>query len=128
MCGGPVVLAWDRVLRDGRAERDGHNLVYHEFAHKLDMLDRKPDGTPPLVSREQRERWHQVCERAFLDLRRRTEQGERTFINDYGSTNEAEFFAVVTEHFFDQPRALRKAEPELYEVLSAFYRQDPASR
>lgn len=125
---GPVVLAWDRVLRDGRAERDGHNLVYHEFAHKLDMLDGTPDGTPPLVSKEQRERWHQVCERVFLDLRRRTQRGERTFIDDYGSTNEAEFFAVVTEQFFEQPRALQRAEPDLYQVLSAFYRQDPASR
>lgn len=125
---GPVVLAWDRVLRDGRAARDGHNLVYHEFAHKLDMVDGSPDGTPPLVSREQRERWREVCERAFLELRRRTQRGERTFIDDYGSTNEAEFFAVVTEHFFDQPRALQKAQPELYDVLSAFYRQDPASR
>ncbi|MFT3926705.1 MAG: zinc-dependent peptidase [Myxococcales bacterium] len=125
---GPVVLAWDRVLRDGQHERDGHNLVYHEFAHKLDMLDGTPDGTPPLVSRDQREQWHEVCERVFLDLRRRTQRGEPTFIDQYGSTNEAEFFAVITEQFFEQPRALRKAEPELYQVLSAFYRQDPAAR
>jgi Mlc titration factor MtfA (ptsG expression regulator) len=124
---GPVVLAWDRVVRDGRRDRDGHNLVYHEFAHKLDMLDGSPDGTPPLVSRGNRERWHQVCERVFLDLRARTARGERTFIDEYGATNEAEFFAVVTEHFFDQPQALRRAEPDLYEVLQGFYRQDPAS-
>jgi MtfA peptidase len=63
----------------------------------------------------------------FLDLRERTERGEATFIDEYGATDEAEFFAVVTEHFFDQPRELREAEPELYEVFSAFYRQDPAA-
>jgi Mlc titration factor MtfA (ptsG expression regulator) len=124
---GPVVLAWDRVLRDGTHPHNGHNLVYHEFAHKLDTLDGHADGTPPLATREQRERWHSVCERVFLDLRARAERGEPTFLDDYGATNEAEFFAVVTEHFFDQPRALRDAEPELYEVLSAFYRQDPAA-
>jgi Mlc titration factor MtfA (ptsG expression regulator) len=125
---GPVVLAWDRVLRDGRRPRDGHNLVYHEFAHKLDMVDGTPDGTPPLATHEERREWQRVCERVFLDLRARRARGEPTFIDEYGATNEAEFFAVVTEHFFDQPTALRRAEPDLYAVLKAFYRQDPASR
>jgi Mlc titration factor MtfA (ptsG expression regulator) len=125
---GPVVLAWDRVLRDGKQPRDGHNVVFHEFAHKLDMLDSRADGTPPLATDEEVERWQQVCERVFLELRGRTERGEPTFIDEYGATNEAEFFAVATEHFFEQPRALQRAEPELYEVLSAFYRQDPAAR
>ena len=125
---GPVVLAWDRVLRDGRNKRDGHNLVYHEFAHKLDMLDGSADGTPPLETREERARWRQVCERAYLDLRARSSRGEPSFIDEYGASNEAEFFAVVTEHFFDQPHALRREEPALYEALARFYRQDPAAR
>jgi MtfA peptidase len=124
---GPVILAWDRVLRDGARPHDGHNLVYHEFAHKLDMLDGHADGTPELATREQRRRWQAVCERVFLDLRERAERGEATFIDEYGATDEAEFFAVVTEHFFDQPLELRQTEPELYEVFSAFYRQDPAA-
>jgi Mlc titration factor MtfA (ptsG expression regulator) len=125
---GPVILAWDRVLRDGRLPHDGHNLVYHEFAHKLDMLDGGADGTPPLASSEERERWHQVFERAFLELRTRIENGRESVIDQYGATNEAEFFAVVTEHFFDQPRELQNDEPELYELLCEFYRQDPARR
>ena len=124
---GPVILAWDRVLRDGQQPRDGNNLVYHEFAHKLDMLDGHADGTPELATREERVRWQEVCERVFLELRERGDRGEQTFIDQYGAVNEAEFFAVVTEHFFDQPRELQQAEPELYEVLSAFYRQDPAA-
>ncbi len=125
---GPVVLAWDRVLRDGRDERTGHNLVYHEFAHKLDMLDGSMDGTPPLASDAERASWHVICERAFLDLRARAERGEPTFLDAYGATDEAEFFAVATEHFFDQPQALQRDQPELYGVLASFYRQDPAAR
>jgi len=126
--GGPVILAWDRVLRDGKRPNDGHNLVYHEFAHKLDMLDGDADGTPPLASREERQQWQAVCERAFLELRERVERGAHSFIDEYGATNEAEFFAVVTEHFFDQPHELQRAEPELYELLREFYRQDPVTR
>lgn len=124
---GPVVLAWDRVLRDGKAPHDGHNLVYHEFAHKLDMEDGSPDGTPELESRAEVERWREVCERSFLALQRRVARGESTFLDAYGATNEAEFFAVATEHFFDQPRELARVDPDLYAILSGFYRQDPAS-
>lgn len=125
---GPVILTWDRVLRDGQQPRDGHNVVYHEFAHKLDMLDSRADGTPPLATGEEVARWRAVCERVFLNLRERTERGAATFLDEYGATNEAEFFAVATEHFFEQPRALQRAEPDLYEVLHAFYRQDTAAR
>ncbi|HET8934403.1 MAG TPA: M90 family metallopeptidase [Polyangiales bacterium] len=125
---GPVVLAWDRVLRDGQRPCDGHNLVYHEFAHKLDMLDGRADGTPPLLSQEERRRWHDVFEAEFIELRARAARGERTFIDEYAGVDEAEFFAVVTEHFFDQPAQLRAAHPELYNALHSFYRQDPADR
>jgi hypothetical protein len=125
---GPVILAWDRVLRDGKQPRDGHNVVYHEVAHKLDMLDGDAAGTRPLATHEEVARWQLVCERVFLELRARAERGQRTFIDEYGATNEAELFAVATEHFFEQPRALKRAEPELYDVLGAFYRQDPAER
>jgi len=126
--GGPVVLAWDRVLRDGKRPQDGHNLVYHEFAHKLDMLDGSADGTPPLHDRAALARWSRACEAAFLQLREQTAHGQPSLLDSYGATNEAEFFAVATEHFFDRPRSLREQLPALYDVLAAFYRQDPASR
>jgi MtfA peptidase len=126
--GGPVVLAWDRVLRDGQRPQDGHNLVYHEFAHKLDMLDGSADGTPPLTSRAELASWAKACEAAFLALRENVERGADTLLDTYGATNEAEFFAVATEHFFDRPKSLRDQLPELYQVLSRFYRQDPAAR
>ncbi len=104
------------------------NLVYHEFAHKLDMLEGRADGSPPLASNTERASWHAVCERAFLDLRARSERGEPTLLDAYGATDEAEFFAVATEHFFDQPQALQRDQPELYRVLASFFRQDPAAR
>ena len=125
---GPVILAWDRVLRDGQRPHDGHNLVYHEFAHKLDMLDGSADGTPPLADRGELARWAKTCEQAFLALREKTARGQASELDAYGATNEAEFFAVATEHFFDRPRALRAELPELYDVLARFYRQDPAQQ
>ncbi len=125
---GPVILAWDAALRGGINPRDGRNLVYHEFAHKLDMLDGSADGAPALASHEEYLRWAEVCTREFQALRRAVERGRRTFLRDYGATNEAEFFAVATEHFFEQPRAMQRKHAALYDILRAFYRQDPATR
>lgn len=125
---GPVILAWDATVRGGMNPRDGHNLVYHEFAHKLDMLDGAADGTPPLTTDEEYERWAEVCREVYVDLKERADRGRKTFLDHYGSTNAAEFFAVATEHFFEQGRTMRRKLPELYEVLKGFYRQDPASR
>jgi Mlc titration factor MtfA (ptsG expression regulator) len=125
---GPVILVWDAVKRMGRHPESGHNVVYHEFAHKLDMLDGRVDGTPPLAERCEIERWRRVCSREYLALRDRKARGQKSLLDAYGATNEAEFFAVVTEHFFDQPVALHGRHSELYDVLRAFYQQDPAAR
>jgi MtfA peptidase len=123
---GPVILTWDSVLRGSVHPEFGHNVVYHEFAHQLDMQDGRGDGTPPLASREQYARWVEVCTREYTALRERIAQGEPTFLDPYAGTDESEFFAVATEHFFDQPEAMRARHPELYQVLRDFYRQDPA--
>ena len=125
---GPVILVWDAVLHGARHPETGHNVVYHEFAHKLDMLDGFADGTPPLAGRDQIVEWAAVCSREFLRLRGLAEQGRDTFLNAYGAKNEAEFFAVATEEFFDRPLALQEDAPDLYRVLSAYYHQDPARR
>jgi Mlc titration factor MtfA (ptsG expression regulator) len=125
---GPVILVWDAVLHGARHPEQGHNVVYHEFAHKLDMLDGIADGTPPFADREQLADWVAVCSREFLRLRSLSEQGRETFLDAYGAQDEAEFFAVATEAFFDRPVALRRHLPDLYRVLGAFYRQDPAGR
>ena len=125
---GPVILVWDAVLRAARHPECGHNVVYHEFAHKLDMFEGHADGTPPLDSAEQYRRWADVCSREFLRLRASASDGKKTFLDSYGAVNEAEFFAVVTEQFFDQPVALKKHHAELYGILCDFYRQDPVER
>lgn len=125
---GPVILVWDAVRRTGRHPERGHDVVFHEFAHQLDLLDGGADGTPPLASADERRRWSEVCSRAFLALRARRARGEPGLLDDYGATNEAEFFAVATEVFFDRPLALRREHPELYAMLAAYYRQDPAAR
>ena len=125
---GPVILVWDAVLHGARHPAQGHNVVYHEFAHKLDMLDGAADGTPPLADREQLAEWMSVCSREFLRLRSLAEGGHKTFLNAYAATNEAEFFAVATEEFFDRPLALQGHAPDLYRILSQYYRQDPLKR
>ena len=124
---GPVVLAWNHVKRGARREKDGRNVVYHEFAHKLDMQDGVVDGTPT-VERANRERWYQTMTRELEQLVDAKEKGRATLLDKYGTTNPAEFFAVATECFFERARALRERHPELYRVLADFYRQDPAER
>ncbi|MDD2899286.1 MAG: zinc-dependent peptidase [Desulfuromonadaceae bacterium] len=125
---GPVILVWDAVLKGSRHPERGHNVVYHEFAHKLDMLDGAVDGTPPLADGVQLTEWVEVCSREFLRLRQLTEQGHKTFLDSYGAKNEGEFFAVATEEFFDRPQLLQQHAPDLYHVLSTYYHQDPAER
>jgi Mlc titration factor MtfA (ptsG expression regulator) len=126
--GGPVILVWDEVARAARHPELRHDVVYHEFAHELDMLDGSADGTPPLHDPGEYRRWVEICSREFLSLRDRARRGLPTFLDAYGATHEAEFFAVATEQFFTAPTALRRLHPELYAVLSGFYRQDPAAR
>ena len=123
--GGPTIVAWDAVVREARHPGRGENVVYHEFAHKLDMLDGVIDGTPPMTDGAARERWIEVCTREFRALSR---GNGGTLLRDYGAENPGEFFAVATEVFFSKPVAMRTEKPDLYAVLLAFYRQDPAAR
>jgi Mlc titration factor MtfA (ptsG expression regulator) len=128
MLRGPVVLVWDAVRRDSADGRDGHNVVMHEFAHKLDMLDGGADGVPPLADDATYQRWIEVFQREYDDLKRRTDRGQRTYLGDYALTNGAEFFAVATEHFFEQPLRMERDHTAMYEVLRDYYRQDTAAR
>jgi Mlc titration factor MtfA (ptsG expression regulator) len=125
---GAVVLSWGDVLEEGRHPSGGSNLVFHEFAHQLDMLDGMVDGTPPLRDRAQYQRWHKVMSEEYEKLIRASERGRATLLDQYGTTNEAEFFAVATECFFDKPVAMRHRHPELYDLLRDYYQQDPAAR
>jgi len=125
---GPIILTWNAVRHGARHPEHGHNVVFHELAHALDMLDHHADGTPLLDGRADYTRWASVLNASFITLREHAARAEPSVLDAYGATNEAEFFAVATEAFFSIPVRLRSAEPELYEVLAAFYRQDPAAR
>ena len=125
---GPVVFAWDSVVQGLQNPGDGRNVVLHEFAHKLDMLDGLADGTPQLERKEHYEEWVRVMTEEFEGLVEADTQGRRTVLDKYGATNPAEFFAVATECFFEKSRTLRRKVPELYGVLQSFYQQDPAER
>lgn len=123
---GPVVIAWDAVRNDARHPERGHNVVIHEFAHKIDVASGGFDGTPSLRSRAAQAEWIDVCTREYRRLRRSREPDP--VLRRYAGTNPAEFFAVATEAFFDRPGPLRDEKPQLYAVLQRFYRQDPAGR
>lgn len=125
---GAVVLSWRSARSGGADADDGRNLVYHEFAHALDMLDGVIDGTPPLPDRQTYRTWFEVMTKYYERLVAAAEQGRRgTLLDTYGATNVAEFFAVATEAFFEKPRAMQKRLPDLYRTMQLFYRQDPAS-
>lgn len=118
-----VVLSWDTVQREVRGQHPGHNVVVHEFAHQLDA----ENGAPPLPSRARYAAWSRVLGEEYRALGEELARGLPSDIDAYGATNPAEFFAVVTEHFFERPRKLRDRHPALYEQLARFYRFDPAA-
>lgn len=124
---GPVVLAWDSVLSGACNPEDGRNVVLHEFAHQLDYLDGVADGTPPLRTSGDYKKWQEVMTREYDRLKRESEYGGARVLDEYGATNHAEFFAVVTEAFFEKPREMYARHPELYAVVSEYYGQDPAA-
>jgi Mlc titration factor MtfA (ptsG expression regulator) len=123
---GLVVLAWDAVQSGTMNAHDGHNVVLHEFAHQLDQEDGSMDGAPDLGNRERYATWARVLGEEYDELVTRALEGRPHDIDAYGATNPPEFFAVVTEMFFEKPTQLRARHPELYATLADFYRQDPA--
>ena len=125
---GPVILVWDAVQRGTRHPKRGHNVVYHEFAHILDMRDGSADGTPELDSVRLYRQWVEVCTKEFFRLKKKVDRQEQSLLDPYGAVHEAEFFAVATELFFELPQRMEHEYPQLYTVLKEYYRQDTAER
>lgn len=125
---GPVILSWRDALLGGRDQEDGQNVVFHEFAHQLDFLDGTIDGTPLLSSRAEYQRWRDVMSAEYRQLQEDATHHRATLLDQYGTTNEGEFFAVATECFFEKPVQMAKRHPRLYELLRDYYRQDTAKR
>lgn len=122
---GVVVLSWDDVKLGASDVRDGHNVVFHEFAHQLDTEDGSADGAPVLPQRNLYSAWARVLGEEYAELREAAETGKKSVLDTYGATEPAEFFAVATEAFFEKPVQLKKKHPELYEELKIYYNQDP---
>jgi Mlc titration factor MtfA (ptsG expression regulator) len=122
---GSVVLSWRNVAEGARDPEDGLNVVLHEFAHQLDQADGGADGVPILKRRGEYREWAEVFTACYDLLCKRVNRGERTVLDDYGATNPAEFFAVATETFFEEPGQLKRAHRDVYEALQRFYGLDP---
>ncbi len=122
---GRVILSWEHVRRAGLPPEGTHNVVLHEFAHQLDSESGSNNGAPFLGSAERYRSWSETLGRDFALLRRDTVWGYRDVLDPYGATNPAEFFAVATETFFEQPHALAAGHPALYAEFQAYFRVDP---
>jgi Mlc titration factor MtfA (ptsG expression regulator) len=127
---GPVIVGWADAQIAG--ELDGHNVVIHEFAHKLDMLNGKANGFPPLHPGMATEEWVNAFSQAFTHFQHHCHGGNYSGIDSgidcYGATSPAEFFAVLSEVFFERPEVLNHHYPAVYQQLSFYYRQDPLGR
>jgi Mlc titration factor MtfA (ptsG expression regulator) len=126
--GGPLLVSW----HDAQMAGDGYNVVIHEFAHKLDMLNGEADGIPPLPPGMPRKDWEETLLAAYEDFcalaDKADERGEETLLDPYAAESPGEFFAVMSETFFETPDILREEYPKLYKQFNRFYRQDPAAR
>ena len=120
---GPVILSWAEALQAGR--RPGHNVIIHEMAHKLDMLNGDANGFPPLHRRMDRRVWWRIFSGAWDQLKEMQHQGTELPIDPYGLESPAEFFAVTSEQFFESPANLQQHLPDVYRQLEQFYRQHP---
>lgn len=131
---GRVVLSWTDCRKSLAHPESGFNVMLHEFAHQLDFLDGTADGAPPL-SGEQARQWQQTMSRAYAQLQASLHhrpgvdggEAQQSWLDPYGATEPAEFFAVLTESFFQRPDHLRQVQPDVYEALCGFYRLDPAT-
>lgn len=122
---GTVVLSWDAVTHGIKDPHDGHDTALHEFAHVIDVADGWFDGTPQLREGKDYQVWANVLGKAYAQLKRAPQRG---IVRAYGATNEAEFFAVSTEAFFERPQHLLREDPALYAQLKKFYGADPAAK
>ena len=122
---GQVILSWQDTLAGAAVADDGQNVAIHEFAHQLDQETGSANGAPLLARRGQMQSWSNVLGAEFATLQARVTRGAPSLFSDYGATDPAEFFAVVSEVFFEQPLPMAQDYPALYQQLSEYYQLDP---
>ena len=123
---GPVILSWADTIHGAKNAKEGTNVVIHEFAHQLDQADGGGDGRPN-INNAYTSTWGKVMSKEFKSLRTKAKLRNRTFFDQYGATNPAEFFAVISEHFYEQPKTFKRKHEDLYELLKKYYKVDPAT-
>ena len=119
---GPVILSRRALLDGWRRHGDGSNVALHEFAHVLDVKAGQGDGVPRMLNPAATGAWLSLIHSEMAKVER-----HRSLLRSYAATNQAEFFAVAVEYFFERPGALRERHPELYSAFSQFFNQDPDS-
>ncbi len=122
---GPVIISWDDVQKDSLHDHSGHNVIIHEFVHKIDMLNQSANGVPPISSTMSANEWQAVFSKAYKVLNERIQHHHKPCINTYAGTSPAEFFAVASEYFFTAPEELTLHCDEVYNELALFYQQNP---
>ncbi|MEM7752398.1 MAG: M90 family metallopeptidase [Pseudomonadota bacterium] len=124
---GPIVLSWPHSEQGARNDRDGHNVVLHEFAHQIDQLSGHTDGAPLMNKGQSFAEWSRVFLEAFERHQARVDKGARTVLDAYGATAHEEFFAVAVELFFERPDKLQADVPEVYDQLVTLFKLDPST-
>lgn len=123
---GPIILSWSDVISGAGSENDGHNVILHEFAHKLDEENEIMDGLPVLRDSTHYKEWASVLTKEYAEFIDRVDHGKNDVIDEYGAVSAVEFFAVATEAFFEKSTRMKKRLPDLYRQLQTFYGLDPA--
>lgn len=124
---GPVILSWKHTRQGALNARDGHNVVFHEFAHQIDDLSGHTDGVPILDRNQSFAAWARAFVTAYDHHVQQVHAGHRTVFDAYGAEGPEEFFAVAVETFFEKPQALKRSEPAVYEQLALLFRLEPSS-
>jgi len=124
---GPVILSWAHAQQGALNTKDGHNVVFHEFAHQIDDLSGYTDGVPNLAESQSFAKWEHVFVHAHKRHLQHVQAGRKTVIDAYGAEGHEEYFAVTVELFFERPTALKREEPAVYEQLAKLFRLDPST-
>jgi len=125
---GPVILSWHDIEHDFLHHNKGHNVIIHEFCHKIDMLNRGANGTPPIPASSSEAEWNKIFNHAYERLLNQVNKHHKPSINTYAAQSPIEFFAVVSEYFFTAPEHLKHNYPRVYKELTLFYQQNPVKR
>ena len=124
---GPVVLSWAHTKQGAINDKDGHNVVFHEFAHQIDDLSGHTNGVPNLSRGQNFADWERVFVKAYESHVQHVQAGRKTVFDAYGADGPEEFFAVAVEVFFERPVALKSKEPAVYEQLAMLFRLEPST-